>query len=83
MERVLERGPGEAGVQELQAEPTMPIVGGGHRPEKAQITLAPPARIGPPLAGATGWANHLVTRRGSHLALFGHPRVPERALYDN
>jgi hypothetical protein len=83
MERVLERRPGEAGVQELQAEPSMPIVGGGHRPEKAQIALAPPARIGPPLAGATGRANDLITRRGLHLALCGHPRVSERARYDN
>jgi len=52
--------------QMTQRFPAMPLAGLGRRLQKAEIALAPAARIGPHLPGATRRASHFVFRLNRH-----------------
>ena len=53
--------------------PAMSLEGAGGRAEQAQITFAPPARVGPRLAGAAGRATHVIPRLDWHRARSDDP----------
>jgi hypothetical protein len=69
-----ERRLGETGVEKSQTKPAMLLKGAGRRAKQSQVTLAPPTRVGPPLAGAAGRATHVIPRLNWHRT---RSRVPE------
>jgi hypothetical protein len=69
-----ERRLGETGVEKPQAKPAMLLQGSGRRAKQSQVTLAPPTRVGPPLAGAAGRATHVIARLNWHRT---RSRAPE------
>jgi hypothetical protein len=64
--RMPERRRRKTGVQKPQANPAMSLKGAGRRAEQTQITFAPPTRVSPTLAGAAGWATHVIPRLDWH-----------------